>query len=356
MKKLFCAAGAALPLLLLSGCGIGSKAASLSTVYAAAAIFSFVLLAGYCFLSGKKDAWFLLLFSSVFIVNSGYYCLSVSQTLSEALLANRISYLGSVFLPMSMALIIMNCCGISCKRHFMGILLGVSILTFLVAASPGYSDIYYKEVTLVTQNGISVLDKVYGSWHCVYLYYLLLYFCGMIGIIFYATFKKKLESTAQAIFLMLAVFVNICVWLLEQLVQLDFEFLSVSYIISELFLLSLHLILPKAQTQFSSGEIAQKESLPEPPSASPISTESVSCVEAEQRQYLENNLWRLTPTERTIFDLYLTGKTSKQIMDELSIKENTLKYHNRNMYSKLGISSRKQMMEIACSRNTPGRE
>lgn len=34
-------------------------------------------------------------------------------------------------------------------------------------------------------------------------------------------------------------------------------------------------------------------------------------------------------------------------MSELNITENTLKYHNKNIYSKLGVSSRKQLIEIA---------
>ena len=44
---------------------------------------------------------------------------------------------------------------------------------------------------------------------------------------------------------------------------------------------------------------------------------------------------------------YLEGKSTKEIMEEMSIKENTLKYHNKNIYSKLGVSSRKQLIEIA---------
>jgi len=31
----------------------------------------------------------------------------------------------------------------------------------------------------------------------------------------------------------------------------------------------------------------------------------------------------------------------------MNIKENTLKYHNKNIYSKLGISSRKQLLAMA---------
>ena len=37
---------------------------------------------------------------------------------------------------------------------------------------------------------------------------------------------------------------------------------------------------------------------------------------------------------------------SDQIIKELNITENTLKYHNKNIYSKLGVYSRKNLVEI----------
>lgn len=48
-----------------------------------------------------------------------------------------------------------------------------------------------------------------------------------------------------------------------------------------------------------------------------------------------------------IYQLYLDGKGTKEIMQEMNIKENTLKFHNKNIYSKLGVSSRKQLIQIA---------
>ena len=33
-------------------------------------------------------------------------------------------------------------------------------------------------------------------------------------------------------------------------------------------------------------------------------------------------------------------------MAMLNIKENTLKFHNKNLYHKLGVSSRKELLEI----------
>lgn len=60
-----------------------------------------------------------------------------------------------------------------------------------------------------------------------------------------------------------------------------------------------------------------------------------------------HGLETLPPTERIIYSAYLDVKSSKEVMSELSIKENTLKFHNKNLYSKLGITSRKQLLSIA---------
>ena len=67
----------------------------------------------------------------------------------------------------------------------------------------------------------------------------------------------------------------------------------------------------------------------------------------EQCAYFAAHRASLTPTERAIYQYYIAGKTTKEIMAELNIKENTLKYHNKNIYSKLGVSSRKQLVMIA---------
>ncbi len=58
-------------------------------------------------------------------------------------------------------------------------------------------------------------------------------------------------------------------------------------------------------------------------------------------------LHTLTPKERTIFDYYMEGKSAKEILVLADINQNTLKYHNRNIYSKLGVTSRKQLLEYA---------
>ena len=67
----------------------------------------------------------------------------------------------------------------------------------------------------------------------------------------------------------------------------------------------------------------------------------------EEYEFFLCNLGTLTATEYKVYELYLAGKSAKQIAEILGISENTLKYHNKNIYSKLGISSRKQMLRFA---------
>lgn len=67
----------------------------------------------------------------------------------------------------------------------------------------------------------------------------------------------------------------------------------------------------------------------------------------EEYNFFVENLSMLTPAEYRVYELYLSGKTGKQIAEILHITENTLKYHNKNIYSKLGISSRKQLLRFA---------
>ncbi len=67
----------------------------------------------------------------------------------------------------------------------------------------------------------------------------------------------------------------------------------------------------------------------------------------EEYEFFLCNLGTLTATEYKVYELYLEGKSAKEIAQLLGISENTLKYHNKNIYSKLGISSRKQMLRFA---------
>ena len=322
MKKQLFAAGF-LPLLLLLCSCAGGQGGGITTLYGILAVCSLLLFLGYSFLIKAKEQWLLLLFASVAVVNLGYFLLALSQTVSQALMANRLAYLGSVFLPLAMLMSILRVCDLHYKKWLPYALFALGGIVFLIAASPGILPIYYKEVSIETVNGATTLVKVYGPLHNLYLFYLLGYFGAMITAIVQSASKKKLRSRAHAIILASAVFINLFLWLLEKFIKFGFEPLALSYIISELFLLGLYMMLQEVEWAHP---------------AAPT-------VDQKMREQFHQRLGTLTKTERKIFDLYIEGKSSAEILQLLEIKENTLKYHNKNIYSKMEISKRKELIE-----------
>ena len=353
MKKLFASAPVLLFLLLsLSGCTtVGEKSTSLTIIYGATAVLSLLLLIGCILLVRKNKVWFVLLFSSVLVVNVGYTILAMSTSLEMALWANRVAYLGSVFLPLAMLMIILDVSGTKHPKWLHSALGVLSVLVFLIAASPGILPIYYKEVSFAVVNGVSTLVKVYGPLHPLYLVYLLGYFVAMVSVIIRAKIKKTIETTANAAILAIAVFANIGVWFIEQLTSIEFEMLSISYIISELFLLGIHLVMNEyRRLKMIVKKVESVQNYSEAEAMAPnVMLEKPVVEETVAPEHIEAfmmGLKTLTPTEKAIYDAHVARVTTKEIMANMDIKESTLKYHNRNLYGKLGVSSRKELLEI----------
>lgn len=303
-------------------------------IYGVIAIISLLLIVGYCSLIKERDIWFILMFISVFIINAGYLTMSLSDTIAEALLANRISYLGSVFLPLCMFMIIMNVCKVNYHKWVTCLLFVISVAVFVIAASAGYTDWYYSDVSIVFYDGAARLIKVYGPLHIVYHVYLFVYFASMATIIIVSVLNKKVFQIKHAILLLCAVFGNILIWLIEQGLDLEFEFLSISYIITEIFLLSLYCILQ--DYGITVGEDAH------------ISLDMEHGEEIDLEILVKHNpeLTELTGRELEVLKLILEDKLKRREMAEkLSVTEHTVKKHTAHIFSKLDVSDRKELRD-----------
>ncbi len=59
-----------------------------------------------------------------------------------------------------------------------------------------------------------------------------------------------------------------------------------------------------------------------------------------------DSIGNLSIREKEIFDLIVLGKSNKIIADDLNISINTVKFHVKNIYGKLNIKSRKEVLKI----------
>ena len=70
-------------------------------------------------------------------------------------------------------------------------------------------------------------------------------------------------------------------------------------------------------------------------------------IDPDDYEYFKMGIKTLTKSERKVFDLYMSGKTAREIMEIASIKERTIKFHNSNIYDKLGVKNMKELLRFA---------
>lgn len=209
----------------------------MSTVYGIISIIAFILI-GICLLVDKnKNKYLLLLFISIFLANLGYYLISIAPSLNFALNANRLSYLGQVFLPYFLLIMLLTICKIEFPKWLNSVLIATGIVVLIIAASPGILPIYYKTVEIDQSEGFTKIIREYGILHKTYLVYLISYLIAQLFVVIYAIYKKKVVSCLHAVFMLLAALCNTVIWLAERFIPRNFELLSVSYILTELFIL-----------------------------------------------------------------------------------------------------------------------
>ena len=88
----------------------------MALVYGAVAVMAVLLLVCYLLWEKKKERRFILLFACVATANTGYFMQAISHTLSGAMTANKISYLGASYSMLVMLLIIMDVCQVPRRK------------------------------------------------------------------------------------------------------------------------------------------------------------------------------------------------------------------------------------------------
>ena len=228
----------------------------MSLSYGIIALISLCMV-GVCVAADKKrDIWLLLVFVSVSLCNLGYFMISVSPNLGSALNSNRIAYLGSVFLPFFLLMMVLRFCGMKRSRLLTVFLVTVGIVMLGITTSPGILPIYYSTVDIEITGGATKLIREYGPLHVMYYVYLVGYMLCMVGLALSAIAKRKISSPLHTVLLLCAVLCNIAIWLAEQFLPRGFEWLSVSYILTEFFILAIYRSMQRQGLLIQEGKTA----------------------------------------------------------------------------------------------------
>ena len=171
---------------------------------------------------------------------------------------------------------------------------------------------------------------------------LLGYFSAMVGCIVQSIRKKMIASQKHASMLAAIVFGNIAVWFVEKFIPWDFEFLSISYLFSEIILLGLYWMM---QDYVRSDLVAQPVQETPRPVPTDIATMPMEEKILKVLSFLKPGEM-LAAREREILELVLQNKKRKEIAEKLCLSENTIKTYTRTLYGKLGVSSREELYAL----------
>ena len=317
---------------------------------------SLLMLAAYARVDRKRDIWLLLLFIFVAICNVGYLGLSMSRSLTSALFFNGVAYLGNVFLPFFILMMVIQLSHIQCPKWLSRCLIAVNTAMFLIATSGGYSSIYYKEVSFEIVDGVARLVKVYGPMHGFYKVFLFAYFGALVGIIAFTALKKTAISTKHTTFLAIIVIGNIALWLVENITGVNFEFLTISYIMTEALILLLYGILQDYEASGAANDLNEMiytdEDLAGITDRQPeiiLSEEPKAFSEAEIKHIFASwaEIRSLTQRELEVLRFILEKRKRKDIAQVLFVTESTIKKHTSNIYKKIGVTNRTELFEKA---------
>ena len=318
-------------------------------MYGVLLLLSLLLIPLYFLIARKKqkEPWLLLLCICVSTVNLGYTLVAFARTVEFALLANKITYLGQVMVPLCMFLIISKLCGYTYKKWVTGVLLGAAAAMLGIICTTGYLNWYYTGATVESVAGATVLRKEYGVLHPTNLIYVIAYFVAMIAVLCLSLKQRKGASQKHAAFMLAIVLGNIGLWCIEKIIPWEFEALSAIYPISAFAFLCVWLML---QDYVHKNDIptytpAEKEEL-----AVQITEMTMEAKLAKVLTFVKEGN-PLSMREREILEMVIAGKKRREIAEKMHLSENTVKTYTRTLYGKLGISCREELYELLLQNN-----
>lgn len=204
-------------------------------VLAAVNLFVFLML----FREKKLNYYILALLAIITVSNTGNFLLATANSIEEAIIAKKIYYVGGCFMPPIMLLLIVKMCNISVRKWIENLFLLYSFAVYTMVFTVGYSDIYYKSVNIIQEDGVTVMHPEYGIGHM--FFYILLYGYLLFGIVVLVySLKKKNQLSHKNLWTLLGMeMLTILIFLLGRVVNRNLETMPLIYVIDGWMLLYL---------------------------------------------------------------------------------------------------------------------
>lgn len=203
-----------------------------------AVINLFVLI--FIFEPKKTNYYFMILMLLFALTNGAYLAIAVSTSLEEAVLANKISYLGGCFMPPIILFLICAICNYTIRPWLRCLLYIYSAVVYFSVLTIGYSNIYYDRIYLDKFMDATVLGHTYGPAHKLFYVILYGYLITQVVLLVYSLVKKRAVSRYSLGALLIMEVVTISLFIAGRIVNSNIEIMPLVYVIDGWFFLYMY--------------------------------------------------------------------------------------------------------------------
>ncbi|MBR5356160.1 MAG: hypothetical protein IK121_04500, partial [Lachnospiraceae bacterium] len=185
----------------------------------------------------QKNTYYALLFITVFFVNLSYFCVAISKSSDDALLATKFTYFSGTFLMVFIIKCMLQICNIKVKHIWFVplVLLNMEIMVSVFTA--GYTPWHYISAVRAEEDGFVYLAKVYGPHHSIYTVTLIISMLIPMAIVIWAFINRKKVSWIYTLLLALMEIITVAIYFGERYTGVRAEFLPYAYAFDEIVIL-----------------------------------------------------------------------------------------------------------------------
>ncbi len=189
----------------------------------------------YVFLWHKHfDTTFTLVFTLIPIDCLGYVMYANAKNIEEAVLANKIIYIGGSFLPYFIMLSILNLCEIKISKWLIRGMFVCCMILYGSVLTIGYAPYFYKEISFTVQNGTPQLIRSYGIMHMLILIMIVICFTVSLAAIIFSYFKKNQVSRKIIYLLFLPDLLSMLSYFVGRRITNRFDCIPAAFIFAEI--------------------------------------------------------------------------------------------------------------------------
>lgn len=167
----------------------------------------------------------------IVVSNLGFYFISISSTLEEAIVAQKMTYLCGCFLPVFYFFLVLEICHIEIHRFLNVILLTIQCVIYGFSCTIGKNELFYTSVSFSIKNGTGVLTREYGPLHIFYPISMYFYMGAAIVVTIFTLIKKKSINRRGVISMVTLCGVAIATYVLERALHFSYDFSPVANVI-----------------------------------------------------------------------------------------------------------------------------